>query len=239
MDGSVDSAHGSVGCFMTVPLFLAHQVTGEKKYLDGALKAFDFYYGEFYRTGYTTAGALDSYCIDKESSAPLLRSAMLAYHATNDKKYVKAAENVAYYLATWQWHYTVDFPKDSMAGQIGYDSYGSTSVSAAHNALDHYGVYWVPEFLELARLTGNDAWRTRARALWYNGTELLSDGTLVIKGRVRPAGSQDESIRHTRWGRPDKKYFTTSEWLSHWQGTYREIALCILESRGESWDVLR
>ena len=235
MDGSIDAAHGSVGCFLVVPLFIAYNVTDDKKYLDGALKGFDFYYGEFMRTGYTTAGALDSNCIDKESSAPLLRSALMAWHATGDRKYIKAAENVAYYLATWQWHYTVTYPADSMIAKIGYDTYGSTSVSAAHNALDHYGVYWIPEFLQLAELTGNDVWRSRARALWYNGTELLSDGTLVIKGRVRPAGSQDESIRHTRWGRPDKKYYTTSEWLTYWQGTYREVALAMMDN----WDILR
>ena len=235
LDGSVDSPHGSVGCFFTVALFAAHRATGEEKYLNAALRSFDFYYGEFERTGYTTAGALDSFCIDKESAAPLLRSALLAFHATGDRKYVDAAEQVAYYLATWQWHYSVRYPDGSMLHEIGYDTYGSTSVSAAHNALDHYGLYWVPEYLELARLTGKDMWRSRARALWYNGTELLSDGTLVIRGRVRPAGSQEESIRHTRWGRPDKKYFTTSEWLTSWQGTYRELALDALEN----WDDLR
>jgi hypothetical protein len=235
MDGTIDSAHGSVGVFMAIPLFGAYEASGDKKYLDSALKAFDFYYGEFCRTGYTTAGALDSNCIDKESAAPLLRTALMCYHATKDKKYVTAAEDIAYYLATWQWHYTVDFPRESMAGQTGFDTFGCTSVSAAHNALDFYGIYYVPEYLELAELTGKDMWRSRARALWYNGIQLISDGTLVIKGRVRPAGSQDESVRHTRWGRPDKKYFTTSEWLTSWQGAYRQVALDMIDD----WDALR
>ena len=93
----------------------------------------------------------------------------------------------------------------------------------------------MPEFIELAELTGKEMWRSRARALWYAGTQLISDGTLTVKGRVRPAGSQDESVRHTRWGRPDRKYFTTSEWLTHWQTSFREVAL----DRLPSWDDLR
>ncbi len=235
MDGTINAKHGSVGVFFTLPLFDAYQETGDQKYLTAALRSFAFYYGEFARTGYTTAGALDSNCIDKESAAPLLRAALQCYHATGDRKYIDDAQEVAYYLASWQWHFTVNFPQDSMAGKSGFDTYGSTSVSAAHNALDHYGIYYVPEYVELSRLTGNAAWLSRARALWYSGTQLISDGTLVLNNRVRPAGSQDESVRHTRWGRPDKRYFTLSEWLTNWQGTFRQVAL----SRMADWDVLR
>lgn len=235
IDGSVDSAHGSVGAFMILPLFDAYELTNDKRYLDCALKAFAFYGGEFMQTGYTTAGALDSYCIDKESAAPLLRAALMCYHATQDKSYVEIAEEIAYYLATWQWHYTTDFPEDSLAKQIGYDTYGGTAVSAAHNAQDPYGLYYVPEYLELAELTGKDIWRSRARALWYNGIQLISDGTLIVNNRVRPAGSQDESVRHTRWGRPDKRIFVSSEWLVNWTGTFREVAL----DKIKDWDVLR
>ena len=235
LDGSIDSPHGSVGAFIILPLLDAYEKTGEQKYLDSALKGLDFYLDEFNVFGYTTAGALDSNCVDKESGAPIIRGSIRAYELTKDQKYLDAAVEIGYYLATWQWHYSVDFPKDSMAGQMHLDTYGSTSVSAAHNALDHYGLYWVPEYLKLAELTGNNMWRERARALWYNGIQLLSDGTLVVKGRVRPAGSQDESIRHTRWGRPDNRYFVTSEWCTAWQGTFRHIALEMMDD----WSILR
>ena len=187
------------------------------------------------KNGYTTAGALDSNCIDKESAAPLLRATLRAYEATQDSKYLEYSEEVAYYLATWQYHYSVGFPKDSQLARLKVDTYGSTAVSAAHNALDHYGIYYIPEYLKLAQLTGNDMWRQRARAIWYNGIQLLSDGTLVISGRVRPAGSQDESFRHTRWVRTDNKMFVSSEWCTVWQGTFRHLVLELLED----WDILR
>nr|HML47148.1 hypothetical protein [Clostridia bacterium] len=123
MDGSANAKHGTVGVFFTLPLFDAHRLTGERKYLDAALRSLDFYYGQFAESGYTTAGALDSNCIDKESAAPLLRAALCGYRATRNDQYLQAAETVAYYLATWQWHYTVPFPKGSMAADVGFDTY--------------------------------------------------------------------------------------------------------------------
>lgn len=235
MDGTIDKAHGSVGAFIILPLLDAYERTEDQKYLDSAIRGLDFYLGEFEKGGCTTAGALDSNCIDKESGAPVLRASLRVYEITGEKRYLELAEELAYYLATWQYHYSVAFPKDSMAGELGVDTYGSTAVSAAHNALDHYGLWWVPEYVTLAELTGKNIWKERARALWYSGTQLISDGTLVVKGRVRPAGCQDESIRHTRWGRPDNRYFITSEWCTGWQGTFRHLILETLDD----WDILR
>ena len=118
---------------------------------------------------------------------------------------------------------------------MGYDTFGGTSVSAAHNALDPYGVFYVPEFLELAELTGNPMWFEMGRALWHNGIQMISDGTLAIEGRVRPAGGQDESVRHTRWGRTDYRFHVTSYNLVSWMGAFRMVTL----DKVKDWDKLR
>lgn len=235
IDGTIDLPHGSVGVFAVLPLFDAYEITGDKKYLNAAMNGANYYLDEFNKYGYTTAGALDSNCIDKESAAPLLRTALKAYELTKDKQYLESAIELGYYLATWQYHYSVDFPKDSELGILNIDTYGSTSVSAAHNALDHYGIYYIPEYLKLAELTGNEIWRQRARALWYNGTQLISDGTLLVRGRVRPAGAQDEAFRHTRWVRTDGKIFVPCELCTVWQGTFRHLVLQELDNL----DILR
>jgi len=235
LDGSVDKAHGTVGACLILPLFEAWKLTGKQAYLNCALRGFQFYNDAFQQNGFTTAGALDSNCIDKESAAPLLRAAIMAYDVTGDKQYVAWAEDIAYYLNTWQWHYSTDFPEGSILKEIRYDTYGGTSVSTAHNAQDNYGLYYVPEFLRLAELTGKDIWRKRARALWYNGIQRISDGTLVIEGRVRPAGSQDESCRHTRWGRTDLRFFVTSGNLNPWPAAFREVTMDLVED----WNLLR
>lgn len=236
LDGSVDARHGTVGAFLILPLLDAWKREGKVIYRDAALKAFDFYCGEFEENNVTTAGALDSNCIDKESAAPLLRAALSCYDITGEQRYIDHAVHIALYLTTWQWHHSIPWPKDSeLYLQTKYDSYGSTSVSAAHNALDQFALYYVADLLKLGDLTGDDLWRQRARAIWYNSTQLISDGTLCINGHVRPAGGQDESIRHTYWGRPDLRHFVLSEWLVVWCGAYRYWTMETLEN----WDPIR
>ena len=207
LDGSVDARHGTVGCYLILALFEAWKHYGTDKYKTAALKAFEYYYSEFDRSGVTTAGALDSNCIDKESAGPMLRSAIECFKASQDRKYLSQAVTIATYLDTWQWHYSIHWPVDSELSLLQYDSFGGTSVSAAHNALDQFGLYYVADLIELASLTDDAIMLDRARAIWFNSTQLISDGTLCINGHVRPAGGQDESIRHTYWGRPDLRHF--------------------------------
>lgn len=225
LDGSVDARHGTVGCYLIPPLFDAWNRRRDERYKNAALKAFEFYYNEFIKSGVTTAGALDSNCIDKESAGPLLRSALACYKATDDRNYLSAAVRISTYLDTWQWHYSIRWPQASELAQASYDSFGGTSVSAAHNALDQFALYYVSDLIELGALTNDPVLLDRARAIWFNSTQLISDGTLCINGHVRPAGGQDESIRHTYWGRPDLRHFVFSEWLTVWMGAYRYWAM--------------
>ena len=97
----------------------------------------------------------------------------------------------------------------------------STAVSTPHNALDQYALRDVLSFLKLYELTGNIQWRERAQALWYGANQCISDGTLVVNGRLRPAGGQDEAIFHTRWGRAFVPPFMPSQWLPAWPCAFR------------------
>ncbi|MBQ7660543.1 MAG: hypothetical protein IJS44_00635 [Clostridia bacterium] len=220
-DGNILAKKGTIGCFFILPILTAYKKSGDKKYLDSALRAFDFYYGALERDGFTTAGALDTYSIDKESSSPLLRDALALYDITGDKKYVAAAEKIAWYLCTWMMHFTVKYPADSLIGKMGYDTFGSTSVSTPHQALDQYALRDVLSFLRLYELTGYIQWKERAIAFWCNACQCISDGTMYINGRLRPAGAQDEAIFHTRWGRHGVPPFSPSQWLPAWPCAFR------------------
>ncbi len=220
-DGNVIAKKGTVGCFLILPIITAYKKSGEKKYFDSAVRAFNFYYDELEREGFTTAGALDTNSIDKESSSPLLRDALALYDITGDKKYIACAEKIAWYLCTWMMHFTVNYPDDCLISQLGYDTFGSTSVSTPHQALDQYALRDVLSFLKLYELTGYKQWRERAIAFWCNACQGISDGTLYIGGRIRPAGSQDEAIFHTRWGRHGVAPFRPSQWLPAWPCAFR------------------
>ncbi|MBQ7661329.1 MAG: hypothetical protein IJS44_04675 [Clostridia bacterium] len=220
-EGTVASKKGTIGCFLILPLLNAHRRTGDRKYLDGAIRAFDFYYAELDREGYTTAGALDTYSIDKESASPLLRDALTLYETTKDKKYIGYAEKIAWYLCTWMMHFTVEYPVDCLIKKLDYDTFGATSVSTPHNALDQYALRDVLSFMKLYELTGFVQWKERALAFWCNACQGISDGTLYINERLRPVGSQDEAIFHTRWGRYTVPAFTPSQWLASWPAAFR------------------
>ena len=220
-DAIVRSKKGTIGCFLILPLLTAYKYTGEKKYLDSAVRAFDFYYRELEEYGFTTAGALDTYSIDKESASPLLRCCMRLHQVTGDDSYVPKGEKIGWYLATWMMHFTVKYDQDTVLGQMGFDTFGSTSVSTPHNALDQYALRDILSFKWLYEQTGYIQWYERAQALWYGANQCISDGTLVVNGRLRPAGGQDEAIFHTRWGRAFVPSFMPSQWLPAWPCAFR------------------
>jgi hypothetical protein len=219
--GNVIAKKGTIGCFLILPILTAYKKTGDEKYFAAASRAFDFYYEELEREGFTTAGALDTYSIDKESSSPLLRDALALYEITGDKKYVEKAEKIAWYLSTWMMYFTVEYPEDCLISKLGYDTFGSTSVSTPHQALDQYALRDVQSFLKLWQITGCVQWKERAIAIWCNTAQGISDGTLFINRRLRPAGAQDEAIFHTRWGRRTSKPFGLSQWLPAWPCAFR------------------
>ena len=235
-DGTPISKDGTIGCFLVLPMLEAYKRSGERKYYDSAVRAFDFYYSSLERDGFTTAGALDTYCIDKESASPLLRDSLALYDMTGDEKYITASENIAYYLCTWLMHYTIEYPRDSVLGKMGYDTFGSTSVSTAHQALDQYALRDVISFLHLYEITSNIQWKEKALTFYANACQCISDGTMYVNGRVRPAGSQDEAIFHTRWGRHGVPPFMPSQWLPAWPTAFRLEILRWYEGR---WDIFR
>lgn len=229
-DGECVDPNGTIGCFLIPPLVTAHQLTGDAKYLDAAVRAYDFYISDLARDGFSTAGALDTHCIDKESAIPLLTSALALYELTGRADYIKWAELTSYYLATWQWHYSTPYPEGTALRDLGYDTFGGTSVSTQHHHIDPYALSFVIPWLKLAEITGDDVWRERALAAWANGCIGVSDGSLVVMGKPRPAGSQDEGYLHTRWGNT----FNVSQWLVAWPTAFRLGAL-----RGlTDWSVL-
>ncbi len=216
-DGRLVEPDGTIGAFLIPALVTAYRVGHKPDYLAAAEKAYAFYIGEFIKNGFTTAGALDTDCIDKESATPLLRAGLELYDITGKETYLRWAEDISYYLASWQWHYTVPLPAGSALNVLGYDTFGGTAVSTQHHHQDPYALIIVNDWLKLANLTRKDIWRQRALAAWANGSIGVSNGELVVLGRTRPAGSQDEGFCHTRWLFP----WSVSQWLVAWPTAFR------------------
>jgi uncharacterized protein YyaL (SSP411 family) len=209
---------GSVGAFIIPAMIRAYRITGNNSYLASAKRAYDFYFEDFAEKGFTTAGALDTWCIDKESSLPMLRSALMLHEETKDASYLAKAEQTSWYISTWLWHYSVPYADSTDFRKYGYNTFGGTAVSTQHHHLDGFGLYLVADWLKLAKLTGNKIWKEKAVATWANGNQCVADGKTEYHGVIRPAGSQTEAYFQTRWsGKPG--YF--ADWLVAWMGAFR------------------
>jgi len=51
-----------------------YELTGKQAYLEVTQLGYRYYIKELLELGYTTASALDTYCVDKESSISLLKA---------------------------------------------------------------------------------------------------------------------------------------------------------------------
>ena len=223
---------GTVGAWLILPLLEGWELSRRPELLASAKRGYEFYISEFLRNGFSSAGALDTTCVDKESAMPLLRASLLLYGVAHDKSYLHQAEAVSYYLSTWLWHYSTRFPDDSELRRQGWDTFGCSSVSAQHHHLDPYALYWVNDWLQLAELTGHPVWKEKALAIWRNSTRMVSDGNLKVFGKSRPVGSQNEAFFDTYWG---DGFGQPNDWLVAWPAAFQ---LETLRHMG-TWDLLK
>lgn len=233
--GECQDPDGTIGCSVVWPLTKAYRMTGNDAYLHTAMRAYRAYADDDLAQLRCTAGALDTDCIDKETAFALLLPGVELYELTGDRTFLQQAEKAAYYLASWQWHYSLAFAPGTPAAVMGYDTFGGTSVSVQHHHLDPWGALIALGWLRLARASRKAIWRQRGAAAWRQASIGVSDGSLVFNGIARPAGGQDEGFYHTRWsGQPGYKPGEVSDWLVAWPTAFRLITL----QHWSQWDDL-
>ncbi len=229
LDGKCVMERGSIGGFMLLGMLETYRITNDKKYLETAIKASDFYFKRDLDNFVCSAGALDCQSIDKETAYPFINSSIILYEETGEEKYLDRAKKAAYYFFSWAYHYNVLYPRDSEFTQYGYSTKGGTSVSTEHHTIDSWGSAAVSGFLQLAHYTGDMRWEKRANAMWANAVQgITSSSEQRIHGVSRPLGSQNEGFFHCRW----TKYRPTCEERGHyndclcaWAGAYRMMTL--------------
>ena len=229
LDGECVMPNGSIGGFMALGMLETYRVTCDKKYLDTAIRACDFYYTRDLDKFVCSAGALDCSSIDKETAYPFIGASLILFEETGDKKYLDRAKKAAYYFFSWAFHYDVLYGADSEFTEYGYRTKGGTAISTEHHAIDSWGSAAVTPFLLLAHYTGDDRWAQRAHAMWANAIQgIASEKNRIFHGQVRPLGSQNEGFFQCRW----TKYRPTCEERGHyndclcaWAGAYRMMTL--------------
>ena len=198
--------------------------TKEKIYLDAAIKAEDFYFTRDLDRFECTAGAIDCYCIDKETSWPLVNGALGLFGITGDPVHLERAEKAAYYFSSWMFFFDGIYGPETDFSKYGYHTTGGTAVSAEHHGIDTWGELIVPDLLELASLTGNPAWERIAKLMWANAVQgITTHKGQLVHGQQRPVGSQSEAAFQARFTkyRPviEAGYF--SDILAPWPSAFR------------------
>ena len=226
LDGVCLDENGAIGAFVIPALAELYKVTGEQKYLELAEKSMEFYVHRDIDDFCCTAGALDTSCVDKETSAPFLMSAVLLYEITGKDIYLEYGKKAAYYFISWMFHYQPVYSETSEITKYNVSIKGLTSVSTQHHHVDMYGGIVVPYFYKLADFTGDERFRVRGDMLWKAVLQCISDGTLVIHEKVRPVGSQNEAIFHCRWAFHGAQHYTgergcLNDWLVAWPCAFR------------------
>ena len=221
LDGICLDGGGTIGGFVIPALMKVYEVTGEEKYLSLAECSMRFYMERDLDKFISTAGALDTCCVDKETSFPFIVSGILLYESTQNEIYLEYAKKAAYYFTSWMFHYDPLYGEDTEIREYGVTVKGLTAVSAQHHHLDMYAGIVVPYLRRLAKLTGDRLWRVRADMMWRAVTQYIGDGDLVIHGLRRPIGSQNEALFHCRWGFGSCKRGQLNDWLVAWPCAFR------------------
>ncbi|MBQ8400699.1 MAG: hypothetical protein IJX14_02100, partial [Clostridia bacterium] len=191
LDGVCLDEGGTIGGFVIPAMAKLYELTGEGQYLDMAERAMEFYMTRDLDRFCCTAGALDTCCVDKETSAPFIMSGVLLYRLTGKEIYKEYAKKAAYYFTSWMFHYQPVYGPEDEITQYHVCVKGLTSVSAQHHHLDMYAGIVVPYLRELAQITGDARWRTRADMMWRAVLQYIGDGELTVHDVVRPVGSQN------------------------------------------------
>lgn len=232
-DGTCLDQSGTVGAFIIPALAKAYELTGRQKYLDTAERAMQFYVERDLDAFCCTAGALDTCCVDKETSIPFLISAVMLHRLTGKEIYKEYGKKAAYYFASWMFYYDPIYPSECDVARFGVRIRGLTSVSAQHHHLDPYAGLAVPYFWELAEITGDETFKRLGDTMFHAILQCIGDGELTIHGKKRPIGSQNEAIFHCHWGfKQGDPRGKLNDWLVAWPAAFRLSALSALFKKG-------
>ena len=214
--GECADPQGTIGAYVIPGLAALWHATGDETYLAAARKALRFYRDRDLALFRCTAGALDTYCIDKESSGPILTGALALYEIDHSQEWLDCALMAGWYFCSWMFHHDTLNSPDSHFALYGYRTLGGTTVSAQHHHIDPWGAMVVPQMLHLWRLTGDAHWKKRAQLLWASAIQNIApkEGA-VIHGQRRGPGAQNEGYHHCHWGSPDAPG-AINVWLVAW-----------------------
>ena len=149
--------------YNAVPLLLLlTETTGERRYLEAAIRAADFCWSNGQSDGRFVGGTIDNPdVLDKEAATLSLEAYLHLHQATGDRKWLQRAVAAADFAETWIYIWNVPMPADGDDAERGWkrgvSTVGLQLISTGHSLADAYMAFDADEFAQLAKLTGDCA----------------------------------------------------------------------------------
>lgn len=202
----------TTGTFNVVPFYVQlHRVTGNKAYLDAAIRSGDFAWNTGHDRACFTGGTIDNPdVIDKEAATISLEAYLALHSATRDKKWLDRARAAADAAESWMYIWSVPMPADATNEQLhwqhGQSTVGVQLITSGHSLTDAYMSWDVASYARLARETGDRHYMDVARILLHN-TKAMAGRPGDLRGMRGPGWQQEHwcfSIprglsRHREW----------------------------------------
>lgn len=178
-DSSLQSTYNAIPM-----LVLLSELTGEKKYLEAALKAGEFAWNNGQSEGIFVGGTIDNpNVVDKEAGTLSLEAYLALYENTQDDKWMKRAEMAASFAETWIYIWDVPMPEDERDEDLhwkrGIPTTGLQLISTGHSLVDAYMAFDADEYGKLFKMTGDPHYREVSRILLHN-----TKGMVALPGRL-------------------------------------------------------
>ncbi len=215
-NGVVYNPSGSA-TYMGPPLLTAfYKQTGDKKYLDAAIRAGEYLWRHNGQYGHYEGGAIDGseqeLTTDKESGMLSLEAFLSLYQATKDPKWLKYAEAAGNYTETWILIWNVPMPVDANNEELqwkkGISTVGLQGITAkGEGAQDEYLDWGAPLFAELYNDTKDPSYFDVARVLLEDTKEMLAMPGRTF-GMLGPGWQQEHWLMSANRG-----YGQAGKWL--------------------------
>lgn len=156
-----------------------HEITGNRTYLDSAIRAGEFCWQSGHCDFVFIGGTIDNPdIIDKEAGTLSLEAYLALHHATQDAKWIERAEQAARFSETWVYIWNVPMPEGeddtTLHWKKGLPTIGLQLIASGHSLVDMYMAFDADEFAKLWRLTNDPHYLDVARLLLHATKTMIS-----------------------------------------------------------------
>ena len=211
---------GFAGCWFAAALVRAWKATDERRYLESAQRAMDFY-APFVRDLTCWGSPMDTFkSIDSEGNLAFIRAARLLHEATGQERYLQMLQAGAHYEYLWRYGFRTR-PQTRPLKDSNWNSCGGTITSVSNPHIHPMGVVATEDLIYLSERSGDAYHRRRADdgMAWLMNTMELYPDTMgygrygVLSERTCPSdGLLLERFADT--GEPASTWWSYNAWAA-------------------------